>query len=223
VITIILVLTHRLTNPREEGTMTLRFKVLGYTPHNPQTFEQDLEAWLRDHGTMSQAPDKGLTFSRVVHTAIPGSNVQKVLDAIIKKPGISKAKLGRRLVDLTQAQIETALRRLVRDKEVAAEPRILNRYKYFLYTATEKGIEQFKLRDEARENAKPAALLVWAGIKAAGYRRGEQIDTDLVQVELDGELEGAQFWAGLRVLQQAGKLDIAYNAGGAGHHEYYVH
>jgi hypothetical protein len=207
----------------------LRIKVGSFIPDHPETFEADLLAWLNSQGKLSEVEGRGLEVIPMRHKSEPGSHPMKIAAALnMARSPLSTRKLLNRLTDMNERELHRALMKMVRAGEVKAEPRTLNRYKYFLYSLTELGVEEWEKRTEAYESGKPWALEIWRVFKAHGWKRGQRVDPREVLAEFKawettpGSVEDKEFWAGWRTLVAAGRITTAYNADGPGKHQHFI-
>lgn len=207
----------------------LRARIGSFIPHNPDTFEAELRAWLESRGTLSTVEGRGLEVIWARHKSSAGSNLMKIGEVLNSAPRpLSIRKLLNRLTDMTEAEIRGALKRMVRDGEVAASPKMAGNYKYFVYSITEDGRSRWEERCEKYEQGKPWALEIWRVFKAQGLKRGSQVDPKELLAQLKawettpGSVDDKGFWAGWRTLVAAGRITVAYNAEGAGKHLHFL-
>lgn len=200
----------------------LRFRVGSYeTELTEEQFTADLKAFLEDRGTISEVENRGLLVSIINQQGRPGNISKQIVALLIKNPGLSRAKMFRRLPDLTPHQIESGVARLVKNKELVgtrSNKGTGSKY-YSVYTVTELGEQKFYENEVADERAKEHALAIWAAWRTLGYRDGSGVDYQKTREV--AKLSMAQMKAGMRFLREKDKVSISGRTDD-GHSQYWV-
>ena len=200
----------------------LRFRVGSYeTKLTEEEFMATLESFLEQHGKISEVENRGLLVSIINQQGRPGNISKQIVGLVIQNPGLSRAKMFRRLPDLTPKQIESAVARLVKQKELVGtrSNQGTGSKSYAIYTVTELGEQKFYENELAEERAKDHALAIWAAWRTLGYRDGSGVDYQKTREV--AELSPAQMRAGMKFLHEKDKVSISGRTED-GHSQYWV-